>query len=62
MKDKEQGRKEYIRELYEEKILNDIKIKELLKRSKEIETFLYWFADEEDISKLELKLNLTNKN
>lgn len=62
MKDKEQGRKGYIKEVYQEKINTDRKIKELLKRSSEIEAFLYWFADEEDISKLELKLNLTNKN
>ena len=45
MSDKEQARKEYIKELYEEKIIINSKIKELLKRKKEIETFLYWFDD-----------------
>ena len=62
MSDKEKGRKEYIKELYDEQIIISHKLKDLLKRKKEIETFLYWFADEEDISKIELELNLTNKN
>ena len=53
MKDKEQGRKGYIKKLYDEKIMNDIKIKELLKRSAEIEIFLYWFADEDYINYLD---------
>ena len=60
MSDKEKGRKEYIRELYEEQIIIDSKIKELLKRSSEIETFLYWFADEDYINYLD-EINLTNK-
>lgn len=52
MKDKEQRRKEYIKELYQEKIIIDRKIKDLLKRSSEIETFLYWFADEDYMESL----------
>ena len=60
MKDKEQARKKYIKELYHEQIIIDSKIKELLKRDAEIETFLYWFADEDYINYL-YKINLTNK-
>ena len=60
MNDKEQARKKYIKELYEEKIIIDHKLKELLKRHAEIETFLYWFADEDYINYLD-EINLTNK-
>ena len=60
MKDKEQRRKEYIKELYDEKIIIDSKIKELGQRYEEIETFLYWFADEDYINYL-YEINLTNK-
>ena len=60
MKDKEQARKEYIKELYDEQIIIDHKLKDLLKRYAEIETFLYWFADEDYINYL-YEINLTNK-
>ena len=60
MKDKEQARKEYIKELYEEQIIIDHKLKELLKRYAEIETTLYWLDDEESINYL-YEINLTNK-
>ena len=60
MKDKEQRRKEYIKELYDEKIIIDHKLKELLKRHAEIETTLYWLDDEESINYL-YEINLTNK-
>ena len=60
MSDKEQGRKEYIKELYEEQIIVARKIKELRQRYAEIETFLYWFADEDYINYLD-EINLTNK-
>ena len=60
MSDKEQGRKEYIKELYDEQIIVARKIKELRQRYAEIETFLYWFADEDYINYL-YEINLTNK-
>ena len=60
MKDKEQARKKYIKELYEEKIIIDSKLKELLKRHTEIEKSLYWLDDEESINYL-YEINLTNK-
>ena len=60
MNDREQGRKEYIKELYQEQIILERKIKELLKRYEEIEKFLYWFADEDYINYLD-EINLTNK-
>ena len=60
MKDKEQRRKEYIKELYDEKIIIDSKIKELGQRYEEIETIIYWFADEDYINYLD-EINLTNK-
>jgi hypothetical protein len=60
MNDKEQARKEFIKELYEEQIIIDHKLKELLKRYAEIETTLYWLDDEESINYL-YEINLTNK-
>ena len=60
MSDKEQGRKEYIKTIKLEQINLDRKIKELRQRYAEIETFLYWFADEDYINYL-YEINLTNK-
>lgn len=62
MTNKAEGRMKYINEVYRERNTLTKELNEIKERLTEIDTFLYWFADEKDISKIELKLNLTNKN
>lgn len=62
MTNKAEGRANYIKEVYTKKRELKNQVNELLKEIEELERFLYWYADEEDIYKIELKLNLTNKN
>ena len=57
MKDKEQGRKDYIKEIYQEQMIIDREIKELRQRYAKIETFLYWFADEDYMESLKEGIN-----